>query len=167
MVCARSQAAATKVSTPQTVVKTEGKTHQSPVPKGPGLVSPDNTPPKSDSASPLNMSQSADKCCPIAQLTMYMKPIVKGRVGAKDSVREFKGRDGSTKKSLLHRIDGRVLRHEGDLLGQGCRQVLQRARGALAVSLLHPFTPKRACVLGRLPLLRASIAVERSVRGGG
>jgi hypothetical protein len=98
MVCARSQAAATKVSTPQTVVKTEGKTHQSPVPKGPGLVSPDNTPPKSDSASPLNMSQSADKCCPIAQLTMYMKPIVKGRVGAKDSVREFKGRDGSTKK---------------------------------------------------------------------
>ena len=104
--CARAQvpstAASTPQSTPQTAVKTEAKTEAktSPAPKGPNMASPNNTPPKSDSASasPLSMSQSADKCVPIAQLTMYQRPTIKGRIGAKDTVREFKGRDGATKK---------------------------------------------------------------------
>ena len=95
------QVAATAAATPQTAVKSESKTEksmQSPTPKGPGLASPDNTPPKMQTASPLNMSQSADKCVPIAQLNAYMRPIVKGRVQVKDTLREFKGRDGSMKK---------------------------------------------------------------------
>ena len=96
----RRQQAATSASTPQTVVKSESKiekTIESPTPKGPGLVSPDPSPPKSQS-TPLNMSQSADKCVPIAQLNNYMKPMVKGRITMKDNVREFKGRDGIAKK---------------------------------------------------------------------
>jgi len=44
------------------------------------------------------MSQSADKCVPIEQLTMYQRPTVKGRVVSKDTLREFAGKDGSTKK---------------------------------------------------------------------
>jgi len=35
---------------------------------------------------------------PIEQLTMYQRPTVKGRVVSKDTLREFAGRDGSTKK---------------------------------------------------------------------
>ena len=88
----------TSASTPQTAVKSEGKTQHSPSPKGPGGVTPDNTPPKSQSVTPLNMSQSADLCVPIAQLTMYQRPTIKGRIANKDSVRAFKGRDGTEKK---------------------------------------------------------------------
>jgi len=95
---AQQEAASTSATTPQTVVKSEGKTQQSPTPKGPGLASPDNSPPKSENLSPLNMSQSADKCVPIAMLTMYQRPTIKGRITSKDPLREFPGRDGSTKK---------------------------------------------------------------------
>ena len=80
-------------------MKTEGKTqHTSPSPKGPGDTSPDITPPKSQNVTPLNMSQSADMCIPIDQLTMYQRPTVKGRVANKDALRSFKGRDGAEKK---------------------------------------------------------------------
>lgn len=92
------QVAASSVSTPQTAVKSEGKTHHSPTPKGPGFVSPDSSPPKAENVTPLNLSQSADKCVPIAELTMYQRPTVKGRVNSKDTLREFSGRDGSKKK---------------------------------------------------------------------